>query len=308
MDESDDIDSFMNFARDLVDLIPINVQTTHPEKNQPKNSKKSDKPSKKVPEAPKTTRAETGSELKERLQSRLSEFKSAREPKKAFNPAEQAAREQKKQLKRAQKKAKRSRTLEKQKDGQSVPQQRGNQNKTNSLSADNPMRIVRKDENSSDSKIEFNKFNFVTGNEAVASGGKIAAENEKYSDKKKAKLEGKASHKLLKHAEGLQKRMEFLEKTNPEEAKKLKAEHAWEKALAHSEGKKVNDNPDKIKASIKASERRTKKSKDSWKKRDAQVSEKKDEKQRKRSGNLKDRVDKKKARKIESAKRRGRLV
>ena len=129
-----------------------------------------------------------------------------------------------------------------------------------------------------------------------------------YSDKKKAKLEGKASHKLLKHAEGLQKRMEFLEKTNPEEAKKLKSEHAWEKALAHSEGKKVNDNPDKIKASIKASERRTKKSKESWKKRDAQISEKKEEKQRKRAGNLKDRVDKKKARKIESAKRRGRLV
>merc|ERR1712178_419693 len=117
----------------------------------------------------------------------------------------------------------------------------------------------------------------------VASGGKIAAENEKYAEKKKQKLEGKASQKLLKHAEGLQKRMEFLEKTNPAEAKKLKEEHAWEKALAHSEGKKVNDNPDKIKASIKASERRKKKSKESWKKRDAQVSEKKEEKQRKRS-------------------------
>jgi len=138
MDESDDIDSFMNFARDLVDLIPINVQTTHPEKTQPKISKKSDKSSKKVPEAPKTSRAETGSELKERLKSKLNEFKSAREPKKAFNPAEQAAREQKKQLKRAQKKAKRARTLEKQKDGQSVPQQRGNQNKTNNLA-----RIIR---------------------------------------------------------------------------------------------------------------------------------------------------------------------
>merc|ERR1712168_495872 len=201
---------------------PINVQTTHPEKNQPKNSsKKSDKPSKnvKVPEAPKTTRAETGSELKERLQSRLNEFKSAREPKKAFNPAEQAAREQKKQLKRAQKKAKRARTLEKQKDGQSVPQQRGNQNKT--LASENPMRVERKTEQK-ESNIEFSKFNFVTGNEAAASGGKIAAESEKYSEKKKAKLEGKASHKLLKHAEGLQKRIEFLEKSNPEAAKQLK--------------------------------------------------------------------------------------
>ena len=70
--------------------------------------------------------------------------------------------------------------MEKQKDGQSIPQQRGNQNK---LSADNPMRIERKggkDESSGEPKIEFNKFNFVTGNEATASGGKIAAENEKY--------------------------------------------------------------------------------------------------------------------------------
>merc|ERR1719378_2024764 len=157
------------------------------------------------------------------------------------------------------------------------------------------MRVERKSEQK-ETNIEFNKFNFVTGNEAAASGGKIAAESEKYSEKKKAKLEGKASHKLLKHAEGLQKRIEFLEKSNPEAAKQLKDEHRWEKALAHSEGKKVQDDPDKIKASIKAQERRTKTSKKKWKERDEQVQKKMDEKQAKRKSNLGDRTDKKNGR------------
>lgn len=323
------LDLFMNFARDLVDLIPINVQTTHPDrepksssnKNKPKTnqaSKKSDKnnPNTQIFKAQngnkhaslKTSRAGTGTELKQRLESRLAELTGARAPKKAFNEAETAARESKKSLKRIQKKAKRSRTLEKQKDGQSVQQQRGNQNK---LDEENPMRIERKGADKKVEKeknIEFSKFNFVTGNEAAASGGKIAAEDSKYSEKGKSKLEGKASHVLLKHAEGLQKRMAFLEKTNPAEAKKLKDEHAWEKALAHAEGKKVNDNVDKIKASIKSGERRTKKSKSTWKARDDGITDKKDAKQNKRSSNLKDRVDKKKARKLQSAKTRGRLV
>merc|ERR1712127_1014610 len=305
------LDLFMNFARDLVDLIPINVQTTHPDrepksssnKNKPKTnqaSKKSDKnnPNTQIFKAQngnknaslKTSRAGTGTELKQRLESRLAELTGARAPKKAFNEAESAARESKKQLKRIQKKAKRSRTLEKQKDGQTVQQQRGNQNK---LDEENPMRIEKKGADKKAEKeknIEFSKFNFVTGNEAAASGGKIAAEDSKYSDKGKTKLEGKASHLLLKHAEGLQKRMAFLEKTNPAEAKKLKDEHAWEKALAHAEGKKVNDDVDKIKASIKSGERRTKKSKSTWKARDDGITDKKD------------------ARKLQSAKTRGRLV
>lgn len=320
----------MNFARDLVDLIPINVQTTHPDrepksssnKNKPKTnqaSKKSDKnnPNTQIFKAQngnknqnaslKTSRAGTGTELKQRLESRLAELTGARAPKKAFNEAETAARESKKQLKRVQKKAKRSRTLEKQKDGQSVQQQRGNQNK---LDEENPMRIERKgaDKKAEKKNIEFSKFNFVTGNEAAASGGLIAAVDSKYSDKGKTKLEGKASAVLLKHAEGLQKRMAFLEKTNPAEAKKLKDEHAWEKALAHAEGKKVNDDVDKIKATIKSRKNQEKKSKSTWKARDDGVAEKKDAKQNKRSSNLKDRVDKKKARKLQSAKTRGRLV
>merc|ERR1711934_688586 len=326
------LDLFMNFARDLVDLIPINVQITHPDrepkssssnKNKPKTNQASKKSDKNNPNTQtfksqhgnnknlaslKTSRAGTGSELKQRLESRLAELTGARAPKKAFNEAETAARESRKQLKRMQKKAKRSRTLEKQKDGQTVQQQRGNQKKM--MDEENPMRIERKgaDKKAEKKNIEFSKFNFVTGNEAAASGGKIAAEDSKYSDKSKTKLEGKASAVLLKHAEGLQKRMAFLEKTNPAEAKKLKDEHAWDKALAHAEGKKVNDDVDKIKASIKSSERKTKKSKSTWKARDDAISEKKDAKQNKRSSNLKDRVDKKKARKLQSAKNRGRLV
>merc|ERR1739848_709857 len=112
----------------------------------------------------------------------------------------------------------------------------GNQNKT--LAESNPMRIEQKTKED-DAKIEFNKFGFITGNEASASGGLVAADADKA--KGKTKLSGKVNQDTLRAAEGLQKRIKYLEKTNPEEATKLKKDHAWDKALAQSEGKKVQD-------------------------------------------------------------------
>jgi len=306
MEDSDDIDSFLNFARDLVELIPVNVQTTHKQKTKGQKSKQTGQNSPQKGsklKAPATTRASTGNELKERLQTQLSAFKNARQPKKAFNEAEIAAREEKKLLKRAQKKQKRQRTIDRQKDGQSVPQQRGNQKKAEEISADNPMRIERKGE-PAEENIEFGKFDFVTGHEAKASGGKVAAE----AGGDKGRLEGKASVQQLKAAEGLQKRIKFLESTNPEKADELKKQHAWDKALAHSQGQKIQDDPDKIKKSLANEARRKKKSKTKWKERSDDVSSKLDERQMKRKSNLQDRIDTKKKKKLNSAKKRGRIL
>merc|ERR1712071_432503 len=86
MEDSDDIDSFLNFARDLVELIPVNVQTTHKQKTKGQKSQQTGQNSPQKGsklKAPATTRASTGNELKERLQTQLSAFKNARQPKKS---------------------------------------------------------------------------------------------------------------------------------------------------------------------------------------------------------------------------------
>merc|ERR1712071_245930 len=66
MEDSDDIDSFLNFARDLVELIPVNVQTTHKQKTKGQKSKQTGQNSPQKGsklKAPATTRASTGNEL-----------------------------------------------------------------------------------------------------------------------------------------------------------------------------------------------------------------------------------------------------
>merc|ERR1739848_782553 len=141
-DDSSEISTYLNFARELVDLIPINVQH-NPEHLSSSQQKQSDQP--------------------------------------------------KKLLKRAQKKQKNERARAKQMDGQAIPQQRGNQNKT--LAEANPMRIEQKTKED-DANIEFNKFGFITGNEASASGGLVAADADKA--KGKTKLSGKVNQDTLR--------------------------------------------------------------------------------------------------------------
>lgn len=99
-----------------------------------------------------------------------------------------------------------------------------------------------------------------------------------------------------------------LERTNPEEHKKMLEEHAWNKALKQSEGIKVQDDPNKIKKTLKDQERRKRKSKKSWAERDEKTRSDAAERQRKRAANIQEVVDKKKAKKMKTLKKKGRIV
>jgi len=305
MEESDEdkISSFLNFSKDLISLLPVNVQHQTDILNARRGKDKIDtKKQVKQQHLPsksnQTTRASTSDELKQRLAEKLNAFKDGRSSKKPFNAAEQAAREQKKALKRSIKRNKQKSLINRKQDGQSVPQNRGNLQKAEQKSDKEPVSKKQKKEEG----VEFGKFDYVTGNEATAQKFK------KQGEDKSSKLEGKASKDLLKNAEGLKRRMDFLEKNNPEEAKKLKTDHAWNKALAQSEGKKIQDDPDKIKKSLKDKHRQKQKSKSKWKEKTAEVENKMQERQEKRTENIQSRVQNKKNRKINSLKKRGRIL
>lgn len=308
----ENIENFLNFSKDLIQLLPVNVQHHSDLQQSRKNhkthslSEKSIKKSKNSAStthlpSTETTRAQTSDELKQRLQDKLSEFKDNRASKKPFNQAEQAAREQKKALKRQMKKNKQRSLIHRKQDGQNVPVNRGNLQKSEKSSSE-PFNKKQKVKENIEEGVEFGKFDYVTGNEAAAQKFKKAGED------KTSKLEGKASKELLKSAEGLKRRMQFLEKNNPEGAKKLKTEHQWNKALAQSEGKKIQDDPDKIKKSLKERQRQKQKSKSKWKTKTDEVEASKQEKQDKRTENIQSRIKNKKARKINSLKKRGRIL
>ena len=80
------------------------------------------------------------------------------------------------------------------------------------------------------------------------------------------------------------------------------------KALAQSEGKKIQDDPDKIKKSLKDKHRQKQKSKSKWKEKTAEVEKKMQDRQEKRTENIQSRVQNKKNRKINSLKKRGRIL
>jgi len=313
--EAQDLDVFHSFAQDLINLIPTNVNSDQKrEKQQPKTQKEKTLAGGNKKPAPKTN-----SELRQRLQDHLEGLKGQRASKKDFNSAEKAAREAKKQLKRQSKKAKRKRLLDKQKDGGEVPAAKGNLNKPgqeppskkskSSKSENNddesgPSKVKsEKSEKVSTENLEFNNTDFVTGHEADAQGGNLFNKN-----KKKSKLEGKANLQQLKSAEGFKKRLNYLEKNDPEKHKELLAEHSWDKALKHAEGKKVNDDPSKIRKSLNDAKRRKSKSRKTWQDKDEKVHKDMDDRQRKRAANIQDRVDKKKDKKMKSLKKRGRIL
>jgi len=297
---------------------------------QEKSSEKTSQNAKNLTKKSKKPAPKTNSELKQRLQDHLDSLKESRSSKKDFNSAEKAARETKKQMKRATKKAKRKRLLDKQKDGGEVPAAKGNlakpgisdepdskkAKKSKDSKDGSKHENIKSEENSnsnSDKKskpkvstenLEFNKTTFVTGHEADAQGGQLY----NTAHKSKSKLSGKASIQQLKSAEGFQKRLNYLEKKDPEKHKQLLNEHSWDKAEKHAQGEKVNDDPSKIRKSLNDAKRRKNKSKKTWEEKDKKVKDDMDERQRKRKANIQERIDGKKDKRMKSLKKRGRIL
>jgi len=295
MTENDinDVTTFLNFSKDLIDLIPVNVNTLYQKQNKavlPKH----------LVHTPKGTAPKTNSELKQRLQNHLDDLKNSRSSKTVFNEAEKLARQNKKLLKRQAKKEKRKRLLSKQKDGGEVKQNLGNLKKVEkSVRKEAKVEVEKKVSTES----EFNKMTYITGNESNAQGGLVATKNEKFCN-----LQGKASKKLLKSAESFKKRLTSLEKSDPERAEQLKTDHEWNKASLASQGIKINDDVSKIKKTLNVQKKKREKSKQKWKEHDDKLQKGIDERQNKRKSNIQGRIDNKKAKKMKGLQKRGRIL
>ncbi|GAB2276785.1 hypothetical protein Dimus_011500 [Dionaea muscipula] len=115
--------------------------------------------------------------------------------------------------------------------------------------------------------------------------------NEERDGKKKKKKRKLSKEEELERA----LRMEEEAKNDPEIAKK----QAWKVAMERAKGKKVHDDPKKLKETIKREKKQHKKSAEKWKERVESLETKKQERQDKRKGNIKAKIDQKKMRKIE---------
>ena len=89
--------------------------------------------------------------------------------------------------------------------------------------------------------------------------------------------------KLLAKAESKQRRAQELRKSNPNKVKEMN----WETAINKAEGKKVRDDPKRLRKALKRKEKDKKKSQAKWKDRKEALEEEMREKQERRNQNLK---------------------
>ncbi|KAH9606578.1 hypothetical protein KSS87_016748 [Heliosperma pusillum] len=109
----------------------------------------------------------------------------------------------------------------------------------------------------------------------------------------------KNKKRKLSKEEELKKALELEEaKKDPEKGNTVKAQHAWKAATDRAMGKKVHDNPSRLKKSLDKDVKKQQKSKETWKKRVETTANHKKAKQDKRKANINARMNTKKQAKI----------
>uniref|UniRef100_A0A915IU26 Ribosomal RNA-processing protein 14/surfeit locus protein 6 C-terminal domain-containing protein n=1 Tax=Romanomermis culicivorax TaxID=13658 RepID=A0A915IU26_ROMCU len=162
----------------------------------------------------------------------------------------------------------------------------------------------------SEGQIVYSKFDFaVTGLRKEDLKNKETEKSENRGAlKRKREFAGKDYKKLLEKVEQKEQKLADLKEKDPEKAAQIENNQKWEKALEKVEGIKVKDDKKMLKMNIKRKEKQKSKTKHEWTKRDDNVKAKMAKRQDKRRENLKARSDQKKARKIEKAKKKGRIA
>ncbi|CAG9531891.1 unnamed protein product [Cercopithifilaria johnstoni] len=143
-----------------------------------------------------------------------------------------------------------------------------------------------------DDKLIFSKFDFI---------------KETKKDKRD-KFAGKDYKRLLQKAEKREERLEQIRSKNPEKALRIENNIQWKKALSRAEGQKVKDDPDLLKKSLKKKEKIKEWRKKKWANRVEHTLQMQARKQEKRSANIQARKDITKKRKIQKARKKGRIL
>ena len=110
---------------------------------------------------------------------------------------------------------------------------------------------------------------------------------------------------LQKHDKNIQQ-MKKTEGVQP--AVQAHSQKQMEIALAKCEGYRPKDDPTRISKTLKRHESRKKKSQSEWSKRAAFVTERREQAQQKRKENLKNRIKDRKAKKLKTLQKKGRLI
>ncbi|VDM37257.1 unnamed protein product [Toxocara canis] len=147
-------------------------------------------------------------------------------------------------------------------------------------------------------QLVYSKFDFIV---------KGDQQKEKKKDKRD-KFAGKDYGRLLKKAEKRQERIESIREKDAEKAEHIEENIRWNRAMNRAEGQKVKDNPELLRKSVNRKEKIKERRKQKWAKRIEYVEEKKAKKQDKRNANIQARKDAVKKRKLDKAKRKGRIL
>lgn len=140
----------------------------------------------------------------------------------------------------------------------------------------------------------FSKFDFTD------SGKK---EKGKHND-----LTGKDYKRLLEKIEKRNERIKKVKSRDEEAGKSLQDKFKWESVLNKAEGQKVKDDPELLKKSLKRKEKIKEKRKKKWEDRTRTVEKLQSDKQKKRTVNLQKRKQAVKDKKIQKAKKKGRIL
>ncbi|XP_022085160.1 ribosomal RNA-processing protein 14-C-like [Acanthaster planci] len=153
------------------------------------------------------------------------------------------------------------------------------------------------------SKVSFSKFDFEESRESKKS--------KKKKTKRKAgeeKLSGRDYEGLLKKVQAKKQKINEVKKSNPDAAEDMIKQDKWRAALDRAEGKKVRDDPELLKKSIRKKKEKKKHSEKKWTERKQKTKELMDERQKKRRTNLKGRRDARKAKKVKRLQKKGKLL
>ena len=146
-----------------------------------------------------------------------------------------------------------------------------------------------------DNKMVFSKFDF--------------AETGAKKSRKSADIPtGKNYKVLLKQAKRKTEKVSEVEVLNKDEAREMTKKEVWKSALLKAEGVKLKDKPELLKKAMKRREQKKKSSERKWQERTKLLSKQMKDRQEKRAKNISKKKEGRANRKIQKAKKRGRVV
>ena len=154
---------------------------------------------------------------------------------------------------------------------------------------------VTKQVSDKDSKVIFSKFDFA----------------ESSVNKKRKHIDvptGKNYKVLLKQAKKKKEKLSEAEILSKDQAQEMTKKEIWKSALLKAEGMKVKDNPDLLKKAMKRREQKKKSSQRKWEERSKTLAKQMKDRQDKRARNIAKKKEGRANRKIQKAKKRGRVV